>query len=338
MLLSHDEVRVPQLGTFIVKEMQSKRVDEEGIFLPPYRSVAFHQDEMEAGEAFILSLSKIHNLSVEDARVACTEYFDELMQSLHEEGSANVGSMGYLLHDEHSGQISFMPMQSGIASPAYYGLDALSFAKLSKSVRQQRDKQIAQRKTKVTTVAGDSDTITIHINRRLFNYVATVAASVVLFFSFTSPQNTHVSADSTQLADTELFLPSGVLPMAKTTEPVKAELPQAPKAEAATTPAAEANPVEEPVAEVVAETPEKEYVIVIASAISKKSASNVSARLNDSGYKAIACEFGGMTRVIIRGFESMDAANNEIHQLRQECKDFANAWPCRLKDEIKPID
>ena len=34
MLLSHDEVSVPQLGTFIVRDMSSKRIDEEGIFLP----------------------------------------------------------------------------------------------------------------------------------------------------------------------------------------------------------------------------------------------------------------------------------------------------------------
>ena len=45
MLLTHDEVSVPQLGTFIVKDMSSRRVDEEGIFLPPYRTVTFQWDE-----------------------------------------------------------------------------------------------------------------------------------------------------------------------------------------------------------------------------------------------------------------------------------------------------
>lgn len=82
MLLSHDEVSVPMLGTFIVRDMSSKRIDEEGIFLPPYRTVSFRWDEQEAGEAFVASLSKLHNLSRHEARIMCVEYVDELMQTL----------------------------------------------------------------------------------------------------------------------------------------------------------------------------------------------------------------------------------------------------------------
>ena len=201
LLLHHDEVSVPQLGTFIVKEMSSHRVDEEGIFLPPYRTVSFKWNEQEAGEDFIASLSKMHNLSRQETRMMCIEYIDELIQRLDEEGSVSFGSMGYLLRDAESGEIGFVPQQSGIASPAYYGLDAVPFAKLSHEVRQQRAKKQAAGKVKLTSIQADRDTITIRINRKAFNYASAVAASILLFFAITSPFGKSITSGVSQQAE-----------------------------------------------------------------------------------------------------------------------------------------
>ena len=341
MLLSHDEVSVPMLGTFIVRDMSSKRIDEEGIFLPPYRTVSFRWDEQEAGEAFVASLSKLHNLSRHEARIMCVEYVDELMQTLADEGSASVGSMGSLLNDDESGEICFLPMQSGIASPAYYGLDAIPFAKLSHDVRQHRDKVQKGRKTKVTSVVTDRDTITIRINRRFFNYVSAVAASIILFFTFTSPYGNPVVNGSSQKADTEMLLAPKLVPAAKP-QPKKAEKPVAATpapVEEAPVKVAEAQPVqseEEPMVNGQSSTV-NDYVIVLASAISKKNALNFAEKLQKQGYKAQACEFGGMVRVIIPGFESQDDAYAEIRRMKSENKELSSAWPCKVKEEVKPL-
>ena len=341
MLLSHDEVSVPMLGTFIVRDMSSKRIDEEGIFLPPYRTVSFRWDEQEAGEAFVASLSKLHNLSRHEARIMCVEYVDELMQTLADEGSASVGSMGSLLNDDESGEICFLPMQSGIASPAYYGLDAIPFAKLSHDVRQHRDKVQKGRKTKVTSVVTDRDTITIRINRRFFNYVSAVAASIILFFTFTSPYGNPVVNGSSQKADTEMLLAPKLVPAAKP-QPKKAEKPvAATPAPVEETPVklAEAQPVqseEEPMVNGQSSTV-NDFVIVLASAISKKNALNFAEKLQKQGYKAQACEFGGMVRVIIPGFESQDDAYAEIRRMKSENKELSSAWPCKVKEEVKPL-
>ena len=341
MLLSHDEVSVPMLGTFIVRDMSSKRIDEEGIFLPPYRTVSFRWDEQEAGEAFVASLSKLHNLSRHEARIMCVEYVDELMQTLADEGSASVGSMGSLLNDDESGEICFLPMQSGIASPAYYGLDAIPFAKLSHDVRQHRDKVQKGRKTKVTSVVTDRDTITIRINRRFFNYVSAVAASIILFFTFTSPYGNPVVNGSSQKADTEMLLAPKLVPAAKP-QPRKAEKPVAATpapVEEAPVKVAEAQPVqseEEPMVNGQSSMV-NDYVIVLASAISKKNALNFAEKLQKQGYKAQACEFGGMVRVIIPGFESQDDAYAEIRRMKSENKELSSAWPCKVKEEVKPL-
>lgn len=344
LLLSHDEVKVPQLGTFIVRDMSSRRVDEEGIFLPPYRTVSFQWDSQEAGEDFIRSLSKVHNLSPHEARIMCVEYVDELMQMLAEEGSVSVGSMGYLLRDTKKGEISFVPLQSGIASPAYYGLDAIPFAKLSNEVRQHRDKKQKSNKTRVTSIVTEQDAIVIRINRRVFNYAAAVAASVVLFFTFTSPYGNPVVSDS-QKADTELLITPKFVPTAKP-QPKKVEqsvveaaIEEAPKAE----PAVKAEPAEEVLKEEVLPVKEngmKPYVIVLASAISKKNAISFASKLQEQGFKAQACEFGGMVRVIIPSFETQDDAYAEIRLMKKKSddKNILHAWPCQVKDEIKPIE
>lgn len=335
LLLSHDEVSVPQLGTFVVREMRSRREDEEGIFLPPYRTLSFHWNEQEEGESFVASFSKMHNLSHHDSRMMCTEYVDELLQALDEESSVSFGSMGYLLRDAETGEVCFMPLQSGIASPAYYGLDAVPFAKLSHEVRQHRDKKRAAKKTRLTSIHADQDTITIRINRRAFNYVTAVAASIVLFFTLTSPFGKSITSGISEKA--EFFFAPKMLPEAKPVQPAT-ECKEEHKT-------IEAQPANEVVPEEQVESqPElkeegsKDYVIVLASAISKKSAVSFASKLQEQGYKAMACEFGGMVRVIIPGFATQEDAFDEIRRMKADSKDFSNAWPCNVKEEVKPIE
>ena len=330
MLLGQAQVSVPQLGTFIVREMSSRRVDEEGIFLPPYRTVSFRWDEHEPGDAFVSSLSKLHNLTRHEARIMCVEYVDELQQTLADEGSVSVGSMGYLLRDDDTQEISFMPMQSGIASPAYYGLDAIPFAKLSNDVRQHRDKKQKGRKTKITSIMSDKDTIIIRINRRVFNYVTAVAASIVLFFTFTSPYSTPHTIGS-QKATAPLVIPSS---REATPKEVKVQKPVV-----MATVKTEAAPAKEEVA------PQSElkdsaspYVIVLASAVSKKNAIAFAEKLQKQGYNAKACEVGGMVRVIVPSYATQEDAYTAIRQFRTECSDFASAWPYLVKNEVKTLE
>lgn len=340
LLLSQSWVSVPQLGTFTRRDMSSRRIDEEGIFLPPYRTASFQWDSQEAGEDFILSLSKLHGLSRHEARIVCMEYVDELQQTLSEEGTVAIGSMGYLLRDADSGEIRFMPLQSGIASPAYYGLDAVPFAKLSHDVRQQRDKKQARRKTKVTSFQTDPDVITIRINRRLFNYVSTVAASVVLFFAFTSPFGNPVMPSEQQKAVSAITAPISPCP-ATTLEEKAPSISQTPSISPVKVEEKVASDspvkVEEKVSSNSQAPSNSPYAIVLASAISKKSALSFAGKLQQQGINALACEFGGMVRVIIPGFATQDDAYAEIRRLKSESKDLEHAWPCLLKEEVTPL-
>lgn len=319
LLLHQKQVSVPMLGTFTVREMSSRRIDEEGIFLPPYRTVSFKWNEQEEGEDFISSLSKMHTLSREETRMMCVEYIDELLQRLEEEGSVSFGSMGNLLLEAECGEICFIPQQSGIASPAYYGLDAVPFAKLSHEVRQQRAKKQAAGKVRLTSIQADHDTITIRINRKAFNYATAVAASIVLFFAFASPIENTLSGIGQKAAI--FFAPK-----------IKAPQPETIQAE----PVAKEEPKEEMVN--VQSSMVNDFAIVLASALSEKRALNYAKELQEQGFDARACVIGKMVRVIIPGFETEDEAYKKIHECKAQCKDFAQAWPLLLKGEVKPIE
>ena len=321
LLLHRDEVSVPQLGTFTVREMSSRRVDEEGIFLPPYRTVSFRWNEQEAGDDFVLSLSKMHGLSRQEARILCLEYIDELVQTLEEDGSVSFGSMGYMLRDAETGEIGFMPQQSGIASPAYYGLDAVPFAKLSHEVRQQRARRLAAAKTRITSFEADHDTITIRINRRVFNYAAAVAASIVLFFAVktAAPLQLPRGGETAQEATALIF----------NSKEETAEQSVTQENEIAVTPVTEVSPRGDL---------EGAYVIVLASALSEKRAVSYAAQLQEQGFNAQACIDRKMVRVIIPGFATEDEASQMIRQCKAKCSDFSQAWPYHPKGEVKVIE
>lgn len=339
MLLTHDRVRVPQLGIFTARDMSSRRIDEEGIFLPPYRTVSFQWNEQEDGEEFIKSLSALHNMSYQDVRIMCMEYVDELQQTLAEEDSVSLGSMGVLFHDAKDGQIGFMPVQSGIASPAYYGLDAIPFTKLSHDARQHRDRKRKGKETRLSSITTEPDAIVIRINRRVFNYVAAVAASVVLFFTFTSPYGNPIVTGERQKADTEFLLTPRLVP-APELQSKEAERQTAVTKEAGDAARAESTvePEQNGKVQMVDEQSAPEYVIVMASAISKKRAMDYADRLQGKGIKALACEFGGMVRVIIPGFETQKDAYAEIRRMKTKDEDFAHAWPCKVKEFRKIKD
>lgn len=250
----------------------------------------------------------------------CLEYVDELSQALEEDGTVSFGSMGYMLRNAETGEIRFIPQQSGIASPSFYGLDAVPFAKLSHEVRQQRAKKQAANKVKLTSIQADQDTITIRINRRAFNYASAVAASVLLFFAITSPFGKSITSGMSQQA--EMFFATKFLPSVKP-EPKAVEAQPVAKEEPQVAPA---------------QTAPKDYAIVLASAISPKRALNFAAQLKEKGYDAQACTIGKMVRVIIPGFATEDEAAEKIRQYKAECSDFAQAWPYRVKDEVKALE
>lgn len=315
-LLYHDTVVVPQLGTFKVTYVPSKWIEEEDILLPPYRALSFTQETLDTDTHFVETISASYQISTEEAYIVTLEYTENIQQELNEYGSYELGSIGEFVLEETTGKIQFIPCQAGVASPGLYGLDAIHIHPAA-NITLPIDRQTAKQKT----VQSDAKAITISINKRMLHYITTIAASVVLFFAFSTP----VSENSlTNILDSnaEFCMPgsiSSTLPQA-VQEEVKV---QAPTAQVEEDVQAGTSTEEQTPAETKA-TPT--YAVVLCCGVPVQNAESYCQNLNDRGIKAVVDRSGRFLRVLIPGFITREEALTEVRLLRSQSKEFSNAW------------
>ena len=321
LLLDHDCVIYPQLGAFKATYVPSRWSQAEDLFLPPYRSVSFDAETKESDGLFETSLSRRYRVSPVDAEVMCAEYLDYIRQELSENGSMDLGSIGVFVQENETDPLTFYPAPAGVASPRLYGLDALHMEPLS--IEQRPAHRRHNRRGIMPTVKSDDRNITIHISRHLANYVAAAAASIILFFTFSTPlQNTDISQPQT--ASAPMFLPSHLTPFvqgATANEPVSVNEVQA----------------KEPTAsETVDITPAEQlrgsYAVVLASAISMKNATAFVETLKDEGYNAEVYVKNGMVRVILPGYETAEDVHKQIQLMKSQSHKYDKAWTLKINN------
>ena len=59
LLLNHDYVVIPDLGTFIVQLQDARRNEAEEAFLPPIRSVRFNTELIHSDDLLVNSIAAI---------------------------------------------------------------------------------------------------------------------------------------------------------------------------------------------------------------------------------------------------------------------------------------
>ena len=330
LLLDHECVIYPDLGAFITSYISSKWSQEENLFLPPYRSVWFNPQLKEDDDLFISTLARRYHISHADAALLCAEYLEELYQELEENGTVDLGSIGALIREEDDAPLIFAPSPSGISTPSLYGLDTVQLPLL-----QALNEEISV--SPVTPAAKpaihtDEKHITIRIRRSLVNYLTAAAASIILFLSFSTPAlNTGMTEE--QLAQTEFFLPSNLVPhtvvSVKEEHPretnVNTEVQEVSEVEATGTTQATSSSA----STTSASSP---YAMVLASSISMKNAQSYVANLQSRGHKAEVLVRGKMVRVIIPGFQSAEEVHQAIKELQKQGNEFSKAWTLKLED------
>lgn len=330
LLLEHDCVIIPQIGGFVTCNVPARYIEEEHLFLPPYRTVGFNE-QLKADDGLLLvrSFAKTYQISDAEARRMLGIRIRELQQELWENGFCDMGSIGVLTMDEQN-NIRFSPCQAGTVCPDYFGLDSLLFPVLNEEVPKNNtpSRTLGQPKE-------DKDKeITIRLKKTWLNNIAAVAAVVIMFFLF-SPNagNTGVSScEQAEFASLMVMQPS-----VKTThgpavkqEPVReiTEKPHAPVAKT-TTPAVVVN--EQPS---VKETAEEfsGYCVVVASAITEKNADAYVEKLHKEGYKeAKVYKNGKMVRVVFPGFKTEEDAHARMNELSDLSEEFAHAWVYKIE-------
>lgn len=314
-LLYHDTIVVPRLGTFKAIYVPSKWIEDEELLMPPYRALTFTQEIDETDTRFIETISTNYQISIEEANIATLEFTENIQQELAEYGNFELGSIGEFVQEDGTKQILFIPCKAGVASPWLYGLDTIHAHSSKKEILPTQK----QEKKKVNVVSTDSKHVTISINKHLLNYVASVAAAIVLFFAFSTPISENAFNKRSQ---SEFFYPTNLISGSKEI-PVKTEN----EVEAS---ASDSKTITEVTATEKQQTEEiktaSTYAVVLCCGVPVQNAESYCQNLNGRGIKAVVDNSGKFIRVLIPGFTSKEDALKEIRSLLSKSKEFSNAW------------
>lgn len=326
LLLEHDCVTVPQIGGFVTCNVPARYIEEECLFLPPYRTVGFNEQLKADDGLLVRSYADTYRIPEAEARKMLGDRIREMQQDLWENGSYDLGSIGQLTMNDRN-VISFSPCLAGTVCPAFYGLDALLFP-LWDELPAGNDTPLVP----LEPAAKNKDKeITIRLKKSWLNNVAAVAAVVIMFFLFSPKAGNTDTVRNEQAEFTNLILmPPAV--KTSTAQPVKAGAEQketAPEVARETASGFDAAP-----RQAVRKAAEElsGFCVVVASAISEKNANAYVRQLHERGYTgAQVYKRGKMVRVIFPGFTTEAEAHAQMNRLSDESEEFAYAWVYEIK-------
>lgn len=328
LLLDNDCVIVPGFGGFMAHHKDAEYVEEEGLYLPPQRTLGFNPQLQLNDSLLAQSYVESYDISYPEAIRKIEAEVEEIKQKLSFEGEYEFYGIGTVLLKSDN-NYEFEPCQAGLLTPSLYALYSFAIDKLEKAetaitlpVKQQETEDILADNEAETEFEYEEKTINISIST-LRNVLA--AAIFLLLFVFSSiPVGTGSTNVSTcSFVDTELissfvdkakadYLTTAVKITPDTTDT------SAHKAETTETETKASNTVEQ----------KKEYYsIVLASKVSKSGAEEYVAKLKKAEYKdATVYQRGSMTKVIYGEYSTEEEAASALRTLRSGNEEFAEAW------------
>ena len=129
LLLENDCVIVPELGGFITHHQPAHYEEDEGVYLPPSRTVAFNPQLTMNDGLLVQSFMQAYHLDYTDALRMMNEEVDQLKKMLYQEGIVDMEGIGKL-HCNIYGTYEFQPNANGILAPSLYALDTFPITML----------------------------------------------------------------------------------------------------------------------------------------------------------------------------------------------------------------
>lgn len=336
LLLDNDCVIVPGFGGFMAHHKPAEYVAEEGLFLPPQRTLGFNPQLKLNDSLLAQAYVEAYDISYPEAVRMIEEEVEEVKQVLSINGEYEFHGIG-TIHLKADGNYDFEPCRAGLLSPSLYALYSYSIlpqdnqntinVPVSAEMVSIPMDEVQDAETETKCEEEEVRTINISINA-LRNVL--VAAMILLLFVFSSIPAGRGSSNVTTCSfiDTEL-----IASFVKTTNinvPVKATADTIAMADSTLEATAtdivdmtmkDTLKVQEP------KTAKSYYTIVLASKVSKQGAADYVARLKLDGYKdASVLEKGSIRRVVFGRYASESEAHNALQELRFNDTQFLDAW------------
>jgi len=315
LLLSNDCVIVPDLGGFMAHHVDACYDEQDGIFVPPIRTLGFNPQLRMNDSLLVQSYIEAYDISYPEALRRIEGEVAELRSHLENEGSYELNDIGVLrLNDE--GKLEFEPCEAGILTPELYGLSSIDMQPLAE-IRSK------EQKAKVKEMP-EEHAITIKMSW-LRNAVA-VAAAVIAFLMLGTPvENSNKMSNMQQSAF--IAVPSvhhrPAPQQADEPSPVVAEEEDLNEVEALVTPQ-----------ELAVADDANMFCIVMASHVSERNANLFISQLEENGFSDARILVSGnkhIRRVVYGCYESEAEAAATLKQLRTESRLFRETWIMEVK-------
>lgn len=351
LLLDHDCVIVPRIGGFISNQESARYEDQEKLFLPPFRSVAFNNKLTVNDGLLVQSYMQAYDAAYPEALRQLEKDVDSLILQLDTTGQYTVGSVGTLTKDIE-GRITLQTTEAGILSPAYYGLYSLSCRSVDE-LQKERETASVLSQTNILPIQtendllsnintandsadnvgsptdegkknqDDSDIKVIHLSsffRRIADMgIAAVVAGVLFTMLSISTMNVNDSEVEVYVASA---VPVATTPKQTAKPVVEQNVPVAKEVETKVE-------VVKPIAE--AQNTES-YTIVMASYVTEANANIYIEKLAKQGFNEAQFVKGKVSRIHYGTYSSQEEAVDKLRKLRSQNSDFAQAWTMKLKN------
>ena len=215
LLLDNDCVIVPELGGFIAHYQPARYEENEGVFMPPYRSVGFNPQLMMNDGLLVQSYMQAHHTDYPDAVREIAQGVDTLKNKLFQDGVvelSGIGSLYYTIRDTYE----FHPELNGVLSPSLYALDSFLIHPLvPEQVKEEIRPNFVEKK------------VHKEYPMRWLNNAVAVAVAAILFFVLSVPvENTYVEKGNYASLGTECLFDAIRSQSMATTLSVEAKEPQ----------------------------------------------------------------------------------------------------------------
>ena len=348
LLLSNDCVIVPGFGGFMAHHVDARYDGEDGMFLPPHRTIGFNQQLTMNDSLLALSYVEAYDISYPDALNRISDEVNELRQSLENEGKYELNDIGTLFLNE-DGNISFEPCEAGILTPDFYGLGGFDMQTLAQITDINKLKE-EEANVASSTAASDSQSGIgmsssnsvfvdeedeeskgaefVSIKKSWLRNVAAACIALIAFFALSTPLGTP----TVQKSQIDTGMLNRIMPKEiNTHEPVhELMLNNSAKTEEETE---SKNSFEISSEDKEINTPSTSYYsIVLASRVTKRNAANYAEMLQAKGFEdARVLITNNNVKVIYGNYATQSEAYAALNRLHDK-EAFKEGWITKVNE------
>ncbi len=169
LLLEHDCVIVPGFGGFVSHHVDAHWDSNDNMFLPPSRTLGFNNQLTLNDSLLAQSYVDTYDMSYPEALKEIDKEVSELKHTIDFEGAFELHGLG-ILYRNATGGYRFEPNESGILTPALYGLSGFEISPLGSKKTEMKT---------VDTAHTQQKTISIKLSTLRKAAVACIAALVL---------------------------------------------------------------------------------------------------------------------------------------------------------------